>query len=807
MSTYEWVAVNSTDRYVDLRAVRGGLITLRVFGKTDRSTYSIQIFQGPPRKYCPLGQIVWSGFRSDTEAAKRFAEAEYERRFPMAALAGVRKSKKNPAHLNWERDYVSDYPDWEAELPSGHYLRVYRYRQGDPWVSQVWSSDPKGASTRLAQGPPSDSLDEAKETALRTYDQLFPLAALQRIAVTQTEKNPKPLFNWSGSDKESRRLAFTEPGRNRPHVINLYLWRPVGSPRFSEAYWRVLHYVPDYETGFWAEVLDLGSYADLEEAKRAGEASLPALSLLASLKKNPKLPFTCADFPEDAVCRDFTPSAEFPTRKAYLRHVGRCRQLARLANAGDARAAELYKELDCKREGHLYTAGGRLKSRFPQEDVPAQSEASAQRLKKIQAPLSRRTQSPEIHAISVKRHEEKQRPEEEKIARALQFYGKKHPAVEGLGFLVPQHPRPLMLAGMPRKAAVVLVERAGSRLLLWHSDTEVVADKGTPIDYKNLQGVSLSELPAVLARISSRKTRRGRKLSPLTKTNPSMPLVVDADQYSELAPGEAAPLPGKPGYVVYRNKEGQLKSTTAKRAASWQRAGQRARAAWADYKSDSIPLKENPMARHPYGRDPFRWDNANVQEAHDFDDFDPYGYRWGQFGATAFQPVSRKNTGKPRKKAKSRNNPKKLTAKQLAAGFGGKSAMRKASKSRKKSARKNPSGSAQAKKAMQLYHSGQAPTLKAAWQMVKSNPRVRVGAKKGGYWVRDGAFSPRKGQFGQKRFQPVNRRNPRGDVKTALFPGECAHCGGMFTPGKDKIIDSGMRGPRGGKKMIHVKCG
>ena len=91
--------------------------------------------------------------------------------------------------------------------------------------------------------------------------------------------------------------------------------------------------------------------------------------------------------------------------------------------------------------------------------------------------------------------------------------------------------------------------------------------------------------------------------------------------------------------------------------------------------------------------------------------------------------------------------------------------------------------------------------------MVKSNPRVRVGAKKGGYWVRDGAFSPRKGQFGQKRFQPVNRRNPRGDVKTALFPGECAHCGGMFTPGKDKIIDSGMRGPRGGKKMIHVKCG
>ncbi len=52
---------------------------------------------------------------------------------------------------------------------------------------------------------------------------------------------------------------------------------------------------------------------------------------------------------------------------------------------------------------------------------------------------------------------------------------------------------------------------------------------------------------------------------------------------------------------------------------------------------------------------------------------------------------------------------------------------------------------------------------------------------------------------------PVNRRNPGGSVKISRFPGECIVCGGEMKG--TEVVDSGQRGPKGGKKMQHVSCG
>ena len=51
----------------------------------------------------------------------------------------------------------------------------------------------------------------------------------------------------------------------------------------------------------------------------------------------------------------------------------------------------------------------------------------------------------------------------------------------------------------------------------------------------------------------------------------------------------------------------------------------------------------------------------------------------------------------------------------------------------------------------------------------------------------------------------MNRRNPRGGVMTARFPGNCILCGNEISRG-EQIADTGRKGPKGGKKMGHVRC-
>lgn len=137
------------------------------------------------------------------------------------------------------------------------------------------------------------------------------------------------------------------------------------------------------------------------------------------------------------------------------------------------------------------------------------------------------------------------------------------------------------------------------------------------------------------------------------------------------------------------------------------------------------------------------------------------------------------------------------------------------------------SGESAGKRAMELYHSGKAKSLKEAWAQVKSGAKNNPGAFPGesdpyalfsdapaDYSVHHPVYEQFIGQFstGEKwtaGIQPMNRRNPARNnpaPMTARFPTHCVECGGSIERG-EQIVDSGKRGPKGGKKMAHANCG
>jgi hypothetical protein len=75
------------------------------------------------------------------------------------------------------------------------------------------------------------------------------------------------------------------------------------------------------------------------------------------------------------------------------------------------------------------------------------------------------------------------------------------------------------------------------------------------------------------------------------------------------------------------------------------------------------------------------------------------------------------------------------------------------------------------------------------------------------YWPRYADYRRVMGPYGAHRSTPipVNRRNPAVKPITARFPGKCAICNGEIHRG-EQIADTGMRGPKGGKKMGHFDC-
>ncbi len=217
-----------------------------------------------------------------------------------------------------------------------------------------------------------------------------------------------------------------------------------------------------------------------------------------------------------------------------------------------------------------------------------------------------------------------------------------------------------------------------------HSKLSVRKALPSEVDYRSLQNVSLTDLPELLARLSRRKKRKGRRLQPKTsaRNNPRMaqpndPLLQFVA--SEVEAGQLVDVPGKPDRVYWPSSKRKvvsqgmvdrgefppsdlgkkvriytgLKETTRDRALSWMAiadAGKAARGELRDValetytqegmsrdpllsgpttSSAAIPARENPMSKKTY------WERQ---------------YQTGPYGANRSVPAARRNkSGKKRK--------------------------------------------------------------------------------------------------------------------------------------------------------------
>ena len=262
-------------------------------------------------------------------------------------------------------------------------------------------------------------------------------------------------------------------------------------------------------------------------------------------------------------------------------------------------------------------------------------------------------------------------------------------------------------------------------------------------DYTTLRGFTLQELPLVLARktLKPRKKRRGRQDTPF-KTNPSR------KSMARRRKSRRNPAP------LYLSADRHLNEAT-----SYYYPG----TAWMyDELGEMGSRRSQPVNRRNPGLD-------LKQEGHTWNDFTA---AYGINGKAGVQ-------WKKYKKIHGIKTPPKAGAGKAFRGKGRPHA-------RKRAAAIKAKGNPQAKAAMHLYHSGQAPTLKKAWKMVKSNPRV--------LWPRDDEYSSVHGQYGHGMSIPVNRRNPQAAEAMRLF-----HSGeaGSLQEGWDIVKDNprGRRAP------------
>tara|TARA_Y100000310_G_C20696051_1_gene825837 strand:+ start:3313 stop:5337 length:2025 start_codon:yes stop_codon:yes gene_type:complete len=333
--------------------------------------------------------------------------------------------------------------------------------------------------------------------------------------------------------------------------------------------------------------------------------------------------------------------------------------------------------------------------------------------------------------------------------------------------------------------------------ILQHSIVSKGADKEKPPDYKRLRNLTVSDL-AEATSYKPRRKRRGRRLKPLPKArkNPMPTYVLNEADFTSLGKGEFWPLPTQPGKVVYRNSKGQLKVTTESRARAWRQYGQTAKEL-ADIgagirKAESNP-KERKMARRKKKFDPLaelmKEFGPTARKGRRIKRGSPKSAQGlGPFGARAAIPVNRRN---PKKKRKSRKARKPSEWNIL---FG---------EITRRAAEIQRERGCPYKEAFDEARSQVAPGYRAQ-KKAAANPRPR--RRKAGPKSRSWNYEQALGPYGSECSLPPNRRNPSHEVKVARFPAECVHCGRPFQSGVSRIVDSGIKGPRGGKKYAHVEC-
>jgi hypothetical protein len=379
----------------------------------------------------------------------------------------------------------------------------------------------------------------------------------------------------------------------------------------------------------------------------------------------------------------------------------------------------------------------------------------------------------------------------------------------------------------------------------------------SPADYKSLQNVSLADLPSLLVRLARRKKRKGRQLNllsnpdstranqnPMTETPENSLLQLVFDKAFSDNP-TLVPVPGKPGRVYWpvtklstvggaktRVPLG-LKDVDAAQAGTWLNRAAGARRH--PVRSISVPnstLKENPMSNNDY------WMRQ---------------YQQGPFGPESDIPTARRNAkGKGRKVRKARKamSPER---KALLTSVGTRTQqilaqdpscdmsyamsvawdeVKKREMSRTRPGRAvsnpwfqgplylpdNPVREALVPASYDWQDSTEVRSALVPGPYGRANPKGRRNNRHSQFehspdtdmWEHHPNYEQFRGQFGvneawTRGVQPYGRRNPSGGLTTARFPGECIVCGNDIERGQ-QIGDSGMRGPKGGKKMAHAHC-
>lgn len=139
----------------------------------------------------------------------------------------------------------------------------------------------------------------------------------------------------------------------------------------------------------------------------------------------------------------FTPSYPVESQEEYDEWVAFCAPYADLPRSERPKG--------CKRLRHVTLRGGRHQQRLPQKEVPKPGTTTRVRLEDRLPPWDARTQAPKSRGGGKKTLEEE-------IALAIQSL------LRPEGFLVPRSVAPLLAAGMPSKAAHILVARAPGAL-------------------------------------------------------------------------------------------------------------------------------------------------------------------------------------------------------------------------------------------------------------------------------------------------------------------------------------------------------
>jgi hypothetical protein len=392
-----------------------------------------------------------------------------------------------------------------------------------------------------------------------------------------------------------------------------------------------------------------------------------------------------------------------------------------------------------------------------------------------------------------------------------------------------------------------------------HSKLPVYADIPNQVDYRSLQNLSLADLPRLLARLSRRKKRKGRRLKPLssTRNNPSMNETSDNALLQLVFDKAYGPSPslipvhGKPGRVYWpitkiRSELGVkqrvplgLKEVDERQARSWLKIAETGRLVGPELSQVASSLYAvGRKSRRPLLPGPTSTPAANNPARENPMSYWKKQYSKGPYGANRSIPTARRNKGKKRTlspAAKAKFTLVGQIAQKYAKeqGCDMSTAMRQAWADVKAGGQlaaanpwynhdqlylpDNPVRGAFVRAPYEWSDETEVFSALVPGPYTKNNPRKKPHWKSKGHPAYS-RFSSRPrmanyeqviGQFSTQEqmhrgMQPVNRRNP-GNVMLGRFPGECCMCG-EETRGEQIVKHPSMRGPKGGKKYAHVEC-